>query len=532
MTHPSDLKGTWALVGLALRRDRVLLPAWTSVFALMVVGSATATVDLYPTVASRVQAAQAINGTGSLVALYGPIYEPTSLGAVAMVKLTSMGAAMVAVLTAILTIRHTRAEEETGRLELLGATVVGHGAPLTAALAVAAMTSVAIGALSALGLVVSGLPVGGSVAFGASWAGAGIAFASVAAVAAQLTTTARNATGLTMGALGVTYVLRGIGDTSPRVSWLVWTSPIGWAHRMRAFASEQWWVLGLIAGFAVAAVASAYALSARRDIGAGLLPDRPGPARAGSRLRSPLGLAWRLQRSALLAWTAAFALLGIVVGSIASDVGSLIESPNAQDLIRRLGGEKGLTNAFLAAELGVLGVITAAYGVHAALRLRTEETSMRAEPVLATGVGRLRWAASHLLVAMGGTTSLALASGLAVGITHALHTGHAADVLSVLSGALVQLPAIWVVLGVVVATFGAGPRLAGLSWVALVAFLLVGEFGALFRLPQQVMDLSPFAHVPQLPGTALQPTPIIALLGVAVLLTTTGLAGLRRRDVG
>jgi ABC-2 type transport system permease protein len=525
-------EGTGALLRLAGRRDRVLIPAWTGVFVLMVVGSASATVDLYPTVAARVQAARAINDTGSLVALYGPIYDPTSLGAVAMLKLTGLGAAMVAVLTGILVIRHSRAEEEPGRLELLGATVVGRRAPLTAALVVGAITSAAIGVLSALGLVATGLPVAGSLAFGASWAGAGIAFAAVAAVAAQLTTTARNATGLTMGFLGVTYVLRGIGDTSPRVSWLVWTSPIGWAHRVRAFAGERWGVLVLLSLWAVVLAVGAYALSARRDLGAGLFADRPGPARAGPRLRSPLGLAWRLQRGSLAVWTAAFTALGIVVGSIASDVGSLLDSPNARDLIRRLGGEKGLTDAFLAAELGVLGLITAAYGVHAALRLRSEETSMRAEAVLATDVGRLRWAASHLLVSMAGTTSLALASGLSAGATHALHTGRAADVPRVLGGALVQLPAIWVVLAVVVATFGAGHRVAGISWTVLVAFLLLGEFGALFKLPQRVMDLSPFAHVPQLPGAPLHAVPIVALLGAAAVLSAAGLGGLRRRDIG
>lgn len=527
-----SFEGTGTLIRLGLRRDRVLLPAWISVFVLMVAGSASATVGIYPTIASRVQAAGAINGTPSLVALYGPIYDPISLGAVSMVKLTAFGAAMVAVLTAMITIRHTRAEEETGRLELLGATVLGRRAPLTAALTVAALTSAAIGVCSAGGLIAVGLPVSGSLAFGASWAGAGLAFAAVAGVAAQLTTTARNATGLSMGYLGLSFVLRGIGDTSPRVSWLTWTSPIGWAHQVRAFAGDRWTVLLLLVAFAALAAASAYALAARRDIGAGLLTERLGPSRAGPHLQSPLGLAWRLQRGALFAWTSAFGLLGLVIGSIATDVGSLLESSQAQDMIRQLGGEKGLTDAFLAAELGVLGVITAAYGVHSALRLRTEEISQRAEAVLATDVGRLRWAGSHLLVAMAGTTCLALAGGVTAGGAYAWHTRHASDVLDVLGGALVQLPAIWVVIGVVVAAFGLGPRAAGLGWVALVLFLLLGEFGPVFELPQWAMDVSPFAHVPRLPGESLPATPIAALLGAAVVLTGTGLTGLRRRDIG
>ncbi len=524
-------EGTGALLRLGLRRDRLLLPAWISVLVLMVAGSARATVDLYPTVASRVQAANAINGTPSLVALYGRIYDRTSLGAVSLLKLSVLGTAMVAVLTAMITVRHTRAEEEAGRLELLGATVVGRRAPLTAALAIAALTSATIGVGSAAGLLVVGLPTGGAVGFGAAWAGAGLAYAAAAAVAAQLTTTARNATSLSIGFLGLTYVLRGIGDTSPRLRWLTWISPVGWAHEVRAFAGERWWVLVLLAAFAVTATKSAYVLAGRRDLGAGLLPERPGPVRAGPLLHSALGLAWRLQRGALLTWTAAFAALGVLVGSIATDVGSLLDSPQARDMIRRLGGEKSLTDAFLAAELGVLGLVAAAYGVHAALRLRSEETSLRAEPVLATAVGRWRWAGSHLIVAMAGTTCLSLAAGVTAGGAYAWHTRRAADVLDVLGGALVQLPAIWVVIGIVVAAFGVGARAAGVGWGALVTFLLLGEFGPLFKLPQPVMDLSPFAHVPQLPGTAVRAMPIVALLAAALMLTIAGLDGLRRRDM-
>ncbi len=525
-------EGTRALIRLGLRRDRVLLPAWASLLVLTVATSARATIDLYPTVASRVQAATAINDSPSLVALYGRIYDPTSLGAVSMLKLTVGGTAMVAVLTAMITVRHTRAEEEMGRLELLGATVVGRWAPLTAALTITALASVLIGGGSAIALVAVGLPTAGSVAFGASWATAGLAFATVAAIAAQLATTARNATSLTMGFLGLAFVLRGIGDTSTRFGWLTWVSPLGWTHQVRAFAGDRWPVLAILGGFAVAAAGGAYVLAAKRDLGAGLLPDRLGPARAGLTLRGPFGLAWRLQRSALVIWTVAFALLGLLIGSIATDVGSLLESPQAQDMIRRLGGEKGLTDAFLAAELSILGVVTAAYGVHAALRLRNEEAALRAEPVLATDVGRLRWAASHLTVAIGGTVCLTLASGLTAGAAYAWNTKQASDVADVLGGAIVQLPAIWVVIAIVVAGFGIGARAAGVGWIALVLFLLLGELGPLFGLPQWVMDLSPFAHTPQLPGDVLQVTPILALLGAALALTGAGLVGLERRDIG
>ena len=139
-TSSASFQGTRPLVRLALRRDRVIVPASLAVFIALAASSATATIGLYPTVASRVQAAAAINNAPALVALYGRLYDPTSIGELAMLKTISFGAAMVAVLAMVLTVRHTRAEEEAGRLELIGAAAVGRRAPLTAALGLAAGT--------------------------------------------------------------------------------------------------------------------------------------------------------------------------------------------------------------------------------------------------------------------------------------------------------------------------------------------------------------------------------------------------------
>ncbi len=474
-----------------------------------------------------------MNGTPALVALYGRVYDPTSIGALAMWKLSGVGAALVAILAIVTVVRHTRSEEETGRLELVGSTVVGRHATLAAGVLVAVLTNLVLALLTAAALSAGGLPARGAIAFGLAWGATGLAFAGVAAIAAQLTRTARTATGMSMAVLAATYLLRAVGDTAGRggPTWATWLSPIGWEQQTRAFAQERWWVLLLSAGFAVLALMAGFALAARRDLGAGLLPDRGGPASAGPGLGSTAGLAWRLQRGTLLGWLVGFLLMGSVLGNIATNLGSMLSSEQAQELVRRLGGHNALTDAFLSAELGFAAVIASGYGIQAALRLRSEEESGRAEALLATAVGRIGWTVSHLAVSLLGTAALLLAGGLAVGTSYAVAVDDPGQVGRMLLAAAVQIPATWVLSGIVIALFGVSARAASVGWASLVVFLLLGEIGPLLKLNHWVLDLSPFAHTPRLPGGDVRIAPVLWLLLLVVVLVTTGLWGVRRRDL-
>ncbi len=530
----SSLVGTGALVRLALRRDRILLPVFIVIVAAMVAASAYATAELYPTAESRATAVAVINTATSTLAMFGPIHDETSLGALATFKIGIMGAIALAVLSLILVVRHTRAEEETGRLEMLGATVVGRQAPLTAALLVAGGTSIVTGLVTGISMIAVGLPAGGSVVIGLGFACLGIAFAAVAALTAQLTKSARTASGMAGGVLGFSYLLRAIGDASAGngLAWVSWLSPVGWWQKTRPFASDRWWMLALLLVFALAVCVVAYMLAARRDFAAGLLPERRGPAFASKSLGTPLALAWRLQRGTFAAWAVIFVLAGLVVGGLTSSVDDFLTSPQALEFIEKLGGVQSISDAFLAVELGFMGVFLSIFGMQAVLRLRSEESAMRAEPMLATAVSRITWALSHVTIAVVGTAVLALLMGLSAGATSAAQIGDSGQLGRVVVGALVQLPAVWVVTGIAVAAFGLAPKQIVIGWIALVGFVLLGEFGALFSLNQTVMDISPFAHTPRLPGGEFSLVPLVALTAIAAGLMAAGLGGFRRRDVG
>ena len=521
---------------LALRRDRVVLSLSVAVLATMTIAGTASIAELYPTAQSRASFAASVGANPALATLIGLAFDLTSVGGIAAWRLGGTVPVLAALVGIFTVVRHTRAEEEAGRLELLGAGVVGRHAPLTAALLVAGGGGLALAVAIAAGLAGVGLPVEGSIALGLAFGSACWVFAAIAAVAAQLSESARAARGIAAVVLGMSYLARAAGDSAgdSGLGWLSWLSPVGWGQRVRPFAGDRWWVLALSAAVALALVAIAYRLVARRDVGAGLLPARPGAARAGARLGSATGLAWRLQRGALLGWTIGFALTGASLGLVAQGVGDLLDdTPQLQSAFARLGGPQGIVDAYLASSMGLVGILAAAYAVQATLRLRSEERDLRAEPVLATGVERTRWVLSHFVFAVAGTVIPLAAAGLAAGLVHGLRAGDVGDQVSgLVAGALVQLPAAWVLAGIALALFGLVPRFASASWAALAASLLLIQLGAVLALDQWIIDLSPFAHLPKLPGGELHAAPLAGLTAVAAALAGAGLIGFHRRDVG
>ncbi|MFL6124374.1 ABC transporter permease [Actinophytocola sp.] len=527
------MTGTWQLVRLILRRDRLIMPIWVVLLALVPVSYVSLLDGLFPAAAEKAHYATVSANSAGFVALYGRLFG-AGIG-----ELVAWRAGFILViigLVAILTvIRHTRAEEEAGRRELLGSAVVGRHAGLAAALVATCGASLVMGLVLAAAMAGQGVPGGGSLAFGLEFAATGWVFAGIAAVAAQLTANAGSARGIAVTVLAVAYVLRVVGDVSGMtdgpLTWVTGLSPIGWVQAIRPYGDDRYWLALVVLAAAAVFTAVAVVLSGRRDVGAGLVPPRPGPADGG--LGSPFGLAWRLHRGLLTAWTGGFVALGVVLGYLAEGVGDLVGDNRAmKDVFTRLGGAQGLIDSYLAGMAGFFGLLAGAYAIQAMLRARAEETAGRVEPVLATATGRLRWLASHLLFSLLGPAVVLVAAGLAMGVTHGLNVRDVGGELPrLLAGTVVQLPAVWILSAVTVLLFGLLPRFAAVAWAALSACLLISLVGQAAGLAQWVLDISPFTHLPKLPGGGVTALPLILLVAVALAVTAAGVTGFRRRDV-
>jgi ABC-2 type transport system permease protein len=521
------MTGVGKLIRLILRRDRVLLPLWVVLLAIVPVGYISSFNGLFPTAADRQHYYDISVHNAGFVALYGLLSGP-SLGELVAWR-AGFVPVMIALFSVLTVIRHTRADEEAGRTELLGAAAIGRHAQLAAALIVTFAANVVLGALLAGAMIGQGLAAAGSVAMGVEFAVAGCAFAAVAAVTAQLTSSARGARSIAILVLGVTWVLRVAGDISAigtgGLSWLSWLSPIGWVQRIFPDGGEHWWPAVLTIIWTVVATALGVLLLGRRDLGAGLFPARPGPATAAAGLRSPFALAWRLHRGLLLGWTLGFAALGVVFGGVADSIVTLTsENSGLSAIFQRLGGAATITNSYFAGISGILGLIAAGYAVQATLRLRDEETTGHAEVMLAEPVGRFRWAASHLVFALLAPAVVLAVAGLAEGLIHG-------DIGSLIAGTLAQLPAVWLLAAITVVLFGLLPRFAPVAWGVLGVCLLILLVGETVQLDQWLLDVSPFTHIPHLPGGNPTATPFVVLTVLAIVLGGVGLAGFSRRNV-
>ena len=532
----APLAGTGELTKLAIRRDRVFLPAWLYVLVIIAVSGGYGVRVVYRTAASRARLAATVRADPALSFLYGQLHG-SSLGAIASWRYLSYAALTAGLMSVFLVVRHTRADEESGMLDLVRATAVGRHATLMVAMLLALLVNLLAAGLTTAVLTVSGLPAAGAAAFGLAEAGCGLVAAAFAVIAAQISGTARGARGLAIVALAVAFLLRAIGDADVRHGgqWVTSLTPIGWAELTRPFAGDRWWMLAVPLTATAAGMGAGAVLAAHRDAGAGLMQPRPGRATASRWLRTPTGLAWRLERAGLAGWAAGFLAGGLAIGVLAKNIGQVVGKTGGVDTaFMRIAGEHALTNAYLAACTSLVGLVAAGYGVAAVLRVRAEETAQRADPVLATATGRLRWAGSHLWVAAIGTAVVLLAGGAGMGLTYGVSvSAPGSQVARMIGAALAQWPAAFCVAAVGVAAVGIIPRWSvAAAWAALGICGLIGVVGPALNLSQAVLDISPFAHVPRLPGGAFSTIPLTWLTVIAAALITAGLAGLRKRDIG
>ncbi|MFL6099403.1 MAG: ABC transporter permease [Actinomycetales bacterium] len=411
-----DLTGTRRLTRLAWRRDRYTLAAWWAGLGLFVAATMAMferSLALHEDVVRETR----IVATNAGMRLLGLTSGPTVGGYMLHREYVTL-AVLAALLSTFAVIRHTRQNEELGRAEMLGSTVVGRHAGLAAGVLIAVAADIVLAVVLGVAIAVSGQPVGGALLAGASVAAVGLVWVGVAAVACQLSSTTRGAAGIAAGALRVAFALSGIGNMMGTVdqaglvvnsAWPAWLSPIGWGQQTRPFGAAHWWPLLIALAALGILLATAVALASRRDVGRGLWPERRGHAQATRGLLSPAGLVWRLQRGAFIGWASALTIFGLIFGNLTEQIRGL--EGHSKDWWIEAGGTEQVVDAYKVSIIQMAGMFVAIYLVQVLLRMRADETGGTLESILASGVTRTRWLAGHLVNAIAGSSCSWRSSG-------------------------------------------------------------------------------------------------------------------------
>jgi ABC-2 type transport system permease protein len=534
------LAGTGTLLRFLLRLDRLKLTLWL-VGLLFIIGITPSSLraileteaEAQGTTAEVVLAQQAalLQTNSATIALQGPPDALDTFGGRYAFEIGAFTLSFIALMNILLVGRHTRSEEESGRAELIRAAAVGPWATMAAVGILALLANLILGLGVSAVFAGDGLDAGRSLLYGSSITLCGLIFAAIALIWVQVFDYSRAATGASLAGVGVAFAIRAVGDV--RGDWLSVLSPLGWVQSVNPFGDPVGWPYAVSVAAIALAVTTAIALAARRDVGAGLIAQRPGPAGASASLAAPIGFAWRLQKSTLTWWTIGIAFLGAVYGSVVSTIDDFVEeNESMRDMLEGLGmsGDE-LRAGFITVILSMAALIATGGIIQTLLRPRTEETEGRAEPLLSTALSRRSWLTSHVVLAALAAPVFMAAAAMALTAADALVVGEITDPGGTLLAALARVPALWSVGGLGVLLYGLAHRLGYGVWVVFASVLVIFLFGDLLQLPDVVMNLSPLGHVTHLPGGDQSWPPIVALSLIGAVGAAAGVALFERRDL-
>jgi ABC-2 type transport system permease protein len=520
-----------ALARQTLRDARARTVAFAYLFAVYAYIQPVGYRHTYPTGANRRAFADSFAGNPGLRLLYGQPHRIDTTAGYTAWRVGGVLAIAAAAYGLLAAVRVGRAEEESGRTEVVLAAPVSRATANTAGLLAVAAGIALLGLAEFAGLVAAGIPAGGAAYLALASGMTAAVFTGIGALASQLLPTRRGALGLATAALGLLFVLRILADTVPGAGWLRWATPLGWAELLRPLTGPQPLVLLLPAVTTALLLALAAGLARRRDVGAGLFPSDDSADPRLWLLSSPTAQALRSQATVVIAWLAGTAAFLMILGVVSHSLSTADVPANAQRQIAKLGSGSIVTpTGYIAFLFLFVALAICLFGCTQISALRRDE-EQHLESVLAQPVSRSSWLAGRLILAAFAAAAIALAAGIAawVGATAA---GVHVPLPSLLEAGVNALPIAILFLGLGGLAYALVPRVAAGIMYGLVAVAFLWQLvGALIGPPHWVLDLSPFAHLALVPTEPFQPVSAAVMVTVGVLGVISSLVAFSRRDI-
>ncbi|MCL1991303.1 MAG: ABC transporter permease [Defluviitaleaceae bacterium] len=525
------------LAKLMIKRDRFQLLGWLIGLITLVTGVAIAYNGLFGTQEELMGMVMTLENP-AMIAMLGPLDDET-VAALFVQSMLVMTAIAVALMNIFIVTRHTRADEEEGRLELLRSLPIERTTPLKAVYLTVGVVNVVLALAIGISLGIVGLEVGavgtdltdfqGALLFGVIIGTTGLVFAAFTALFAQLSANNRSVLSYCFAFLGLTYLLRAIGDL--HTDFLARLSPLGIIFRTHAFVTNDWWPIGVLMITAGVIGAFALYLNGVRDLGAGLIAARPGKDHGSWLLKTHFGLTLKLTKGTLIGWGLTAISLGASYGAIFGDIETFVASNDLfQHIFVGLEGAE-LIAGFMSFILVIMALIATIPVLSLALKLKGEEKKNRLEQLLARPVSRYDILFSYTKIAASFAPVMLFLIAFGLFVTSSAVMADPIGFGTILTAMMVYLPALWVMLGIVIFLIGVCPNWTGLAWVYLGYSFMIIYLAELLDLPRWLRDLTPFGHVAPYPAEDIEWLALISLLIVAIAVTGVGFLSYRKRDI-
>jgi len=521
-----------ALARRAFRDARVRTISFAYLFAAIAYIQPVGYRDAYPTLSSRLAFARSFGDNKAIRLFYGVPHDLLTVSGYTAWRVGGTLAIFAAVFGLLAAVRALRTEEDTGRMEIVLAGSVGRRTAYLSALAAIAAGVLILGLAEFAGLVLSGLPAGGSADLALATASVMPVFVGVGALTSQLASTRRIALELGGAAVGLFLALRVIADTSANAGWLRWATPLGWAEEARPFTGAHLIVLLLPAAATALLLVLAARIAASRDVGTGVLPARESAKPRLGLLSSSTAHALRSERSSLIVWLSSIGAFAYITGVLAKSTATAGISQSLQHEVSKLGTGSIVTPTGYLAFVFIFFILAVSLFVCAQIgAARHEEADERLETLLSLPVSRSRWLGGRLVLAVVGAAAISLTAGL-LSWAGAESGGVSISLTGMLEAGANCLPAALMFLGIAALVYAIVPRAStGLSYGLVTVAFLWDLFGSLLSVPKWLVQATPFAHVGLVPAQPVRAGAALVMLAIAVASALAATWIFQRRDL-
>jgi ABC-2 type transport system permease protein len=489
----------------------------------------------YPQLVDRMKLATSFSHDAGIAAVFGPTRSLETVAGFSAFRTLGVIPIIIGIWSALSATKAFRGNEDAGRWEiLLSSPTTKRAATLATLRGLFATTTISLVISSGFLLIIARLSrdfsMRASLFFALTLVAAGYFFASLGAFTSQLTTTRRSASILAGLAIGISFLIRAIADSSVTYSWVHWLSPFGWITESAPLTHNRW--LGLILLFSATAVftIATVAISSQRDLGVGLFPDK---SRGNNfvEVTSVFRLWLNLQFTNILSWIFGLFFMAFAFGLVAhAATRAFSGSSTIQSTFAKLGIKSG-GNLFFGIIFLMLTTAVMFAANSFATAFRDQESKGYLDHLLVSPASRTKVFCARILVSVISLILISISTGLGVFTGSTIGHGALSFPDALLAG-LNIVPSVLLLFGVSTLTFGAFPRATLLVGQSLLAWSFLLELiGSTLKLNHWLLDTSFLHHMAFAPASTPDWPKNALLTLISIGLIAIGMWQFMRRDI-